>query len=132
MTMTDPIADLLTRIRNANQRRKSKVDIPSSRLKLEIARILKEGAFVDNYTLLKDNKQGMLRIYLHYGPGKTRVLRNLKRISRPGRRVYVNADKVPKVLGGMGVAVISTSQGVFTDAQAREAGIGGEVLCYIW
>lgn len=132
MTMTDPIADLLTRIRNANQRRKSKVDVPSSRLKLEIARILKEEAFIDNYTLLKDNKQGVLRIYLHYGPGKARVLRNLKRISRPGRRAYVSSDQIPKVLGGMGIAVLSTSRGVLTDDQARRAGTGGEVLCYIW
>ena len=132
MTMTDPIADYLTRIRNANQRRKSKVDVPSSRLKLEIARILKEEAFIDNYTLLKDNKQGVLRIYLHYGPGKARVLRNLKRISRPGRRAYVSSDQIPKVLGGMGIAVLSTSRGVLTDDQARRAGTGGEVLCYIW
>lgn len=132
MTMTDPIADLLTRIRNANQRGQTKVDIPSSGLKQEIARVLLEGNYIDNFTLIKDDRQGILRIYLRYGPEKKRVIRGLKKISTPGRRVYVGKDEIPYVKGGMGLALISTSQGLLTDAEARKAGVGGEVICHAW
>lgn len=132
MTMTDPIADLLTRIRNANRRGLVKVDIPSSGLKQEIARVLHEEHYIDNYTVIKDHRQGILRVYLRYGPGKTRIIRGLKRISRPGRRVYTRKDKISRPMGGMGIAIISTSKGVFTDAQARKAETGGEVICYVW
>ena len=132
MTMTDPIADLLTRIRNGNRRALPTVDVPSSRIKREMVRLLREERFIDNYTLIEDNKQGILRIYLRYGPHKARIVRNLKRISRPGRRVYVNRDQLPRVLGGIGVALISTSRGLLTDRQARKEGVGGEVLCYVW
>lgn len=132
MTMTDPIADLLTRIRNANHRGQVKVDVPSSGLKQEIARILLEGKYIDNYTLIKDNRQGILRIYLRYGPGKKRIIKSLQRVSTPGCRVYVRKDDIPIVRGGLGLAVISTSQGVLTNIEARKAGMGGEVICYIW
>ena len=132
MTMTDPIADLLTRIRNANRRGLPTVEVPSSRIKQEMVRLLQEERFIDNYTLIKDNKQGMLKIQLRYGPNKARMIRNLKRISRPGKRVYVNRDQIPRVLGGIGVALISTSRGILTNRQARKEGIGGELLCYIW
>ncbi|HOO76800.1 MAG TPA: 30S ribosomal protein S8 [bacterium] len=132
MTMTDPIADLLTRLRNANARGLETVDVPASRLKREVVRILKEESYVKDYQLIEDNRQGTIRIYMQYGPKKSRVFRNLKRISRPGCRVYVNKDEIPMVLGGMGTAVLTTAKGVVTDAQARHAGVGGEVLCYIW
>ena len=132
MTMTDPIADMLTKIRNANTRGQNKTDISSSRLKLEIARILKGEAFIDNYTLLKDNEQGILRIYLRYGPGKVRLIRGLKRISRPGRRVYAEKKQIPSVLKGTGIAILTTSRGILTDSQARRLGVGGEVICYVW
>ena len=132
MTMTDPIADLLTRIRNACRRGKSSVDIPASKLKRQIARILKEEKFIKDYTLIEDDRQGMLRVYLRYGPEKVPLITGLKRISRPGCRIYKKSDELPRVIGGKGVAVISTSQGVLTDSQARKAGVGGEVICYLW
>lgn len=132
MTMTDPIADLLTRIRNANRRALPALEVPSSRIKQEMVRLLREERFIDNYKLIEDNKQGILKIYLRYGPHKVRIIRDLKRISRPGRRVYVNRDQLPRVLGGIGVALLSTSRGILTDRQARKEGVGGEVLCYVW
>lgn len=132
MAMTDPIADMLTRIRNANMVRHEKVEVPASKIKKEIARILKEEGFVRDVEIIDDNKQGLIRIYLKYGPENQRVITGLKRISKPGLRVYANKEDVPKVLGGLGVAVVSTSRGVMTDKQARQARVGGEVLAYIW
>lgn len=132
MSMTDPIADMLARIRNANLIYRDKVDIPGSKLKREIARILKEEGYIRDYQWINDKKQGVLRVYLKYGPNKERVITGLKRISRPGLRVYARHDELPRVLGGLGVAILSTSQGVMTDRQARKLGIGGEVLCYVW
>lgn len=130
--MTDPIADMLTRIRNATLVKHEAVDIPSSRIKSEIARILKEEGYIRDYTTIDDDKQGVLRLFLKYGPNKEQVVSGLRRISKPGLRVYASHDKIPRVLGGLGIAIISTSKGLMTDKQARDAGIGGEVMCYIW
>ena len=131
MTMTDPVSDLLTRIRNASGARHETVDVPSSKLKLEIARILKEEGYVSNYSLLQDNKQGIIRIQLRYAAGKKPVISSLDRVSRPGCRVYARKTEVPSVLGGLGICIVSTSQGVYTGKQALEKGLGGEVLCTI-
>lgn len=130
MTMTDPVSDLLTRIRNASDAKHETVDIPSSRLKLEIARILKEEGYVSNYSLIQDNQQGIIRIQLRYA-GKDSVISSLERISRPGCRVYTGKSEIPSVLGGLGICILSTSRGVLTGKQAQEKGVGGEVLCYI-
>jgi small subunit ribosomal protein S8 len=130
--LTDPIADFLTRIRNANQAYKERVEIPNSRMKRALAEIMKNEGFVRNYDKIEDGKQGVLRLYLKYGPNKQKVLTGLKRISKPGLRVYVQKDEVPKVLGGLGIAIISTPKGLMTDKQARQGGLGGEVICYIW
>jgi small subunit ribosomal protein S8 len=132
MTMTDPIADLLTRIRNANTRGKASVDIPLSNLKREIVRVLKEERFIRDFAVLEDGPQGTIRVYLRYGPDKARIIQGLQRASRPGRRLYGRKSELPRPQGGLGVAIISTSQGVMTDRQARAAGQGGEVLCYVW
>ena len=132
MVMTDPIADYLTRIRNANSVHHEKVEIPASKLKKTMSQILKEEGMIKDFEYVEDGKQGMIRIHLKYGPNKQKVITELKRISRPGLRVYAKKDEVPKVLGGLGIAIISTSQGVMTDKQARKSGLGGEVLCYIW
>lgn len=132
MTMTDPIADMLTRIRNANTVYHDTVEVPASKMKLAIAEVLKQEGFIKDYEFKKDNKQGTIRLYLKYGPGREKVITGLKRISKPGLRVYAGKDDMPKVLGGLGIAIISTSQGIMTDKSARKAGIGGEVLCYIW
>ncbi len=132
MSMTDSIADLLTRIRNANQANHEKVDVPFSRLKQEIVRLIKDEGFIKNYRFIEDRRQGTIRIFMKYGPNRERVIRDLRRISSPGCRVYASVDRIPRVLGGLGVAILSTSQGIMTDRQARRAGIGGEVLCYIW
>jgi small subunit ribosomal protein S8 len=131
MTMTDPVSDLLTRIRNASDARHDTVDVPSSKLKLEITRILKEEGYVANYHLVEDDKQGIIRIQLRYAAGKSPVISSLDRISRPGCRVYARKSEIPSVLGGLGICVLSTSQGVFTGKQAQEKGLGGEVLCTI-
>ena len=131
MTMTDPVSDLLTRIRNASDARHDTVDVPSSKLKLEIARILKQEGYVSNYHLVEDDKQGIIRIQLRYAAGKSPVISSLDRISRPGCRVYARKSEIPSVLGGLGICVLSTSQGVFTGKQAQEKGLGGEVLCTI-
>ena len=132
MSMTDPIADMLTRIRNANQALLDRVDIPSSRLKVEIAKILKAEGFIRAYKLLDDNKQGTLRVYMKFGSGNERVILGLRRVSRPGLRVYRKAAQVPNVMSGMGVAILSTSQGLMTGKAARQRSLGGEVLCYVW
>lgn len=132
MVMTDPIADMLTRVRNASTAGHQSVDIPASKVKAAIAAILKNEGFIKGFERISDGKQGVLRLHLRYGEGKTRVVRGLRRISRPGLRVYARKDQVPKVLGGLGVAVVSTSHGIVTDKEARRQGLGGEVLCYIW
>jgi len=132
MSMTDPIADMLTRIRNASTARHDKVDIPKSKLKESVAQILLGEGFIKSYKFLDDQKQGVIRIYLKYGPDKKGIISGLKRISKPGCKVYVTKDKLPKVLGGLGSAIISTSSGIMTSAQCKREGVGGEVLCYIW
>ena len=130
--MTDPIADMLARIRNANNARHKSVDIPASNIKKEIARILLEEGYIKNLDVIEYNKQGMLKIELKYADSGQRVITGVKRISKPGLRVYVKCDDVPKVLGGLGTAIISTSKGIITDKEARKEGVGGEVICYIW
>jgi small subunit ribosomal protein S8 len=130
--VTDPIADMLTRIRNSSMAEHEKTDIPASKLKVRIAELLKEEGFIKNFRLIEDRKQGILRVYLKYGPGQERVITGLRRVSKPGRRLYVGADKIPSVLGGIGVALISTPRGVLTDRESRRLQVGGEVLCYVW
>lgn len=132
MVMTDPIADFLTRIRNANSVNHEKVEIPASTTKKTLADILKEEGLIKDFDYIEDGKQGILRLYLKYGPNKEKVITGIKRISKPGLRVYVKKDEVPRVLGGLGIAVISTSQGMMTDKEARKRGLGGEVICYVW
>lgn len=132
MVMTDPISDMLTRIRNANMVRHEKLEIPASKIKKEIANILKREGFVRDVEFIEDNKQGVIRIFLKYGPNNERVITGLKRISKPGLRVYAKADEVPRVLNGLGIAIVSTSQGVLTDKEARQKKTGGEILAYIW
>lgn len=130
--MTDPIADMLTRIRNASMVYHDSVDVPASNLKKELARILKQEGFIRDYRVIDDGKQGIVRLYLKYGADKQRVISGLKRISKPGRRVYARRDQIPRVLGGLGVAILSTSRGVMSDREARRQGVGGEVICYVW
>ena len=132
MTMTDPIADMLTRIRNANTVKHETVDVPASNIKKEIARILLEEGFVRGYDVIEDGKQGIIRIQLKYGQSGERVISGLKRISKPGMRVYAANHEIPKVLNGLGISVISTSKGILTDKQARKENVGGEVICYVW
>ncbi|HHT37590.1 MAG: 30S ribosomal protein S8 [Candidatus Wallacebacter cryptica] len=132
MVLTDPIADMLTRIRNANSVKHESVDIPASKMKSEVARILKEEGYIRDYKVIEDNKQGILRIYLKYGPNDERVITGIKRISKPGLRVYAKKDEIPRVLGGLGIAILSTSHGIMTDKSARKGNIGGEVICYVW
>lgn len=132
MTMTDPIADMLTRVRNANLVKHESVDIPASNLKKSIANILLEEGFIKGFDVIEDGKQGLIRVQMKYGPSKERVITGLKKISKPGLRVYAKRDEIPKVLGGLGIAIISTSNGVITDKSARKLGVGGEVICYVW
>lgn len=132
MVMTDPIADMLTRIRNASAVNHEQVDVPSSKMKVELARIFKEEGYIRDYKVIQDGNKATLRIYLKQGPGQTRVISGIRRISKPGLRVYAKKDEIPKVLGGLGVAVLSTSKGVMSDRQARKEGVGGEVICYVW
>ncbi len=132
MSMTDPIADMLTRIRNANQALLERVDMPASRLKVEIAKILKAEGFIRAYKLIDDQKQGVLRVYMKFGPGNERILQGVRRVSRPGLRVYRPARRLPRVFSGLGVAIVSTSHGVMTGKVAQERQLGGEVLCYVW
>jgi small subunit ribosomal protein S8 len=128
---SDPIADFLTRIRNASRAEHEKVDIPSSKLKLRMAEILKDEGFIKNFRVIEDNKQGTLRVYLKY-VGSEKIISGIVRVSRPGRRIYVTKDEIPTILGGMGVAILSTSAGVMTDRQVRKQHLGGEVLAYVW
>jgi small subunit ribosomal protein S8 len=132
MVMTDPVADFLTRIRNGNMVMHQTVDVPGSKMKVGLAKILKEEGYIKDFEYIEDGKQGVIRIYLKYGPNKEKVITGLKRISKPGLRVYVQKDEVPKVLGGLGTAIVSTSKGLMTDKKARKEGLGGEVICYIW
>lgn len=132
MSISDPVADMLTRIRNANQKRKGKVDIPASKLKEKIVKVLKEEGYIANYKFISDRKQGILRVYLKYTLKQERVIKGLRRISRPGRRFYCGAGELPRVYRGLGVAIISTSQGVMTANKCRKASLGGEVICYVW
>ncbi|MDA8241202.1 MAG: 30S ribosomal protein S8 [Nitrospiraceae bacterium] len=132
MMLTDPIADMLTRIRNAVMIRAEKVDIPASRMKLEIAKIMKEEGFIRAYKILKDKKQGVLRITLKYAADNEAIISGIKRVSKPGRRVYADKDSIPTVMGGVGISVLSTSRGVLGDKTCRREKVGGEVLCYIW
>jgi small subunit ribosomal protein S8 len=129
--VTDPIADMLTRVRNAAMIRSEKVDIPASKIKLEVAKILKEEGFIRAYKILKDKKQGILRLTLKYVDNEN-VISGLKRISRPGRRVYVGSKEIPRVMGGIGIAVLTTPRGILSDKTCRRENIGGEVICYVW
>ena len=132
MTMTDPVADMLNRIRNGLSSKKAFVEMPSSALKVEIAKLLKDEGYILNFKTLEDNKQGILRVDLKYSPEGAPVIEGIKRESRPGRRVYVGKDDIKPVLGGLGVNILSTSKGVLTDKQARREGVGGEILCSVW
>ena len=132
MVMTDPIADFLTRIRNANQAKHEVLEVPASNIKKGIAEILKREGFVKNVEVIEDDKQGIIRVFLKYGQNGERVITNLKRISKPGLRVYSKREDVPKVLNGLGIAIISTSEGLLTDKEARQKNVGGEVIAYVW
>ncbi len=130
--MTDPIADMLTRIRNASKSKMEKVDIPSSKLKAEIAKILKDEGYIKNLKMVKDRRQGLIRIYLKYTEDEAPVIQGMKRVSRPGRRVYAGSDVIPKVMRGLGTAILSTPKGIQTAKQAKKENVGGEVLCHVW
>ncbi|WP_425059822.1 30S ribosomal protein S8 [Sporomusa carbonis] len=132
MVMTDPIADMLTRIRNANSVYHDKVEIPASKIKQAVVQILKDEGFIRDYDMIEDGKQGMLRVSLKYGPNREKVITGIKRISKPGLRVYAKKEQLPRVLGGLGIAIISTSKGIMTDKAARKEGLGGEVIAYVW
>lgn len=132
MTMTDPIADMLTRIRNANIGYRDEVDIPSSKTKQQIAKILKEEGYIRDFDVVRSDIHDVLKVVMNYGPNRERVISGIKRISRPGLRVYANKDELPKVLGGLGIAILSTSKGVISAKEARRLRVGGEVICYVW
>ena len=132
MAMTDPVADMLTRIRNANTAGHAEVDVPASKIKKNIAEILLKEGYIKSYEVVETQPQDVIKIQMKYGAGKQRVISGIKRISKPGLKVYAKKDEVPKVLGGLGIAIISTSSGLITDKQARELGVGGEVVCYVW
>ena len=132
MTMTDPVADMLTRIRNANTAGHDTVEIPASKIKKNIAEILLAEGYIKAYEIVKGETQDTIKVEMKYGPGKQRVISGIKRISKPGLKVYAKKDEVPKVLGGLGIAIISTSNGLITDKKARALGVGGEVICYVW
>ncbi len=132
MSVSDPVADFLTCIRNAIGAKHRKVDVPSSRMKAELAKVLLRERFINNFKVIEDTKQGILRVYLKYTDGDASVISGLKRVSKPGRRVYVNKERIPRILGGLGVSVVSTSRGLMTDREAREAGLGGELVCQVW
>ncbi len=132
MVMTDPIADMLTRIRNANNAKHATVTVPSSNIKKAIAGILLEEGYIKNFKFIEDDKQGMLEIELKYGEDESKVISGIKRISKPGLRIYVSKEDVPKVLNGLGIAIMSTSKGIMTDKNARKNNVGGEVVCYVW
>ena len=132
MTISDPIADMLTRIRNAAKAKFKSVDIPGSRLKTDLAKVLVEEGFIRNYKFIKDNKQGTLRVYLKYGEGQANTIFGIERVSKPSRRVYVKAKEIKPVLNGLGVAILSTSKGIMTDKSARKDNLGGEIICNVW
>lgn len=132
MSMTDPIADMLTRIRNACQAKHAKVEMPSSKIKKDIARILLEQKFISNFVYVEDQKQGILKIYLKYGPDGEPVISSFRRVSKPGRRIYVDTTEIPRVLNGLGIAILTTPKGILTDREARRLHTGGEVLCHVW
>ncbi len=132
MVMTDPIADMLTRIRNASNAKHQTVDIPGSNMKKSLADILLEEGFIKGFDMIEDGKQGILRVQLKYGAEKQKIITGIKRISKPGLRVYVKSDEIPRVLGGLGIAILSTSKGIITDKVARKQSLGGEVICYVW
>ena len=132
MTMTDPIADMLTRVRNSKMVRHEKLELPAATIKKEIAEILKSEGFIKNVEYVEDDKQGVLRLFLKYGQNDERVITGLKRISKPGLRVYAKASEMPKVLNGLGIALVSTSEGVITDKEARKRNVGGEIIAYVW
>ncbi|AEA01791.1 MULTISPECIES: 30S ribosomal protein S8 [Aerococcus] len=132
MVMTDPIADFLTRIRNANLVRHETVEVPASKMKEAIAKILEEQGYIKGYEVLEGDKQGIIRVFMKYGADNQRIITNLRRISKPGLRVYAKSDEIPKVLNGLGIAIVSTSEGVVTDKEARQKNIGGEILAYVW
>ena len=132
MQITDPIADMLTRIRNANSAKHETVDVPASNMKKAIAEILNEEGYIAGYQIIQDGKQGIIRISLKYGPNKEKVISGLKRVSKPGLRIYAGAEELPRVLKGLGIAIVSTSKGIMTDKAARKQNIGGEVLAFVW
>ena len=132
MTMTDPVADMLTRIRNANTAGHATVDVPQSKIKMGIADILVKEGYIKSYEVVEGESQNTIHVTMKYGPDKTRVINGIKRISKPGLKVYAKKDEVPRVLGGLGIAIISTSSGLITDKEARKLGVGGEVICYVW
>ena len=132
MSVSDPVADFLTCIRNAIGAKHRKVDVPASRMKAEIAKVLLRERFINNFKTIEDTRQGVLRLYLKYTNDETSVITDLKRVSKPGRRVYVGKERVPRVMGGLGISVLSTSRGLMTDREARDAGLGGEVVCQVW
>ena len=132
MAMTDPIADMLTRLRNANNVFHESVEIPGSKVKTAIAEVLKEEGFINDYTFNEDGKQGVISVSLKYGPNREKVISGIKRISKPGLRQYAKHNELPRVLGGLGIAIISTSKGIMSDKQARKVGLGGEVIAYVW
>ena len=132
MSVSDPVADFLTCIRNAIGAKHRKLDVPASRVKTELAKVLLRERFINNFKTMEDSKQGVLRIYLKYTNDETSVITDLKRVSKPGRRVYVGKERIPRVMGGLGVSVLSTSRGLMTDREARESGLGGELVCQVW
>ena len=132
MQISDVIADMLTRIRNANDAKHETVDVPASNMKKAIADILVAEGYIKSYQIIEDGRQGIIRITLKYGKGKTKTIQGLRRVSKPGLRIYSNCEDMPKVLGGLGIAIVSTSKGIMTDKKARKAGLGGEVLAYVW
>lgn len=132
MTMSDPVADMLTRIRNGGKAKFDSVDIPGSKLKIEIAKVLKEQGYIKNYKFIEDNKQGILKVYLKYGEDRSHTIFGLERTSKPSRRIYTKSKDIKPVLNGLGIAILSTSKGIMTDKQARKENVGGEILCKIW
>ncbi|MCQ2554445.1 MAG: 30S ribosomal protein S8 [Clostridia bacterium] len=132
MTMTDPIADMLTRIRNANTQGHKEVSIPASKMKKAIAEILKAEGYIADFEVIEDDKQGIINVTMKYGANKEKVITGIKKISKPGNKIYAKSEDVPKVLGGLGIAILSTSKGIVSDKEARKLGVGGEVICYVW
>ena len=132
MSVSDPVADFLTSVRNAIRAKHRKVDVPASKLKTEIAKVLLRERYINNFKVIEDTRQGVLRVYLKYAGDESSVITGIKRVSTPGRRLYVAKDQIPRVMGGMGTSILSTSRGLMTDREARDAGLGGEIMCQIW